>query len=132
MERIAAATGTAADNGHGAVSGEILWQESCVLGYVIFSIKEQRVAWHDADYGNRMGQVYGMEVSRRGDHFKPENVQAYGSRRGSSDAVRTAHSSGQLTYSSIGVRGVQFYTISSYSMGRIMYILGSISVHWTQ
>lgn len=111
MERITAAARTAADNGHGTVSGEILWQESCVLG---------------------MGQVHGMEIPRRNKHLKPENVQAYGSRRGSSGTMSVKHDSGQLTYLSIGVRGVQFYTISNYFMGRIMYILGSTSVHWAQ
>lgn len=67
MERITAAARTAADNGHGAVSGEILWQESCVLGYVIFNIKEQRVDWHDADYGTGWARFmewkYPVEIS---------------------------------------------------------------------
>jgi len=38
MERVAATIGAAVDNGHGAISGEILWQKGRILGYVIFKV----------------------------------------------------------------------------------------------
>ena len=38
MERVVAAIGTDFDYGTGAVCGEVLWQESCLLGYVLFAV----------------------------------------------------------------------------------------------
>jgi hypothetical protein len=38
MERVTAATRAVVDYGHGAISGEILWQEGRILGYVMFNV----------------------------------------------------------------------------------------------
>jgi len=57
MEGVIAATGATVDNGHGALSGKILWQEVRILG---------------------MGQVHDMEISSRRRYFKPADVQVGG------------------------------------------------------
>jgi NAD/NADP transhydrogenase beta subunit len=43
MEGVIAAVGAAADNGHGAVSGEILWSEGRILGYVMFKMRNVQI-----------------------------------------------------------------------------------------
>jgi hypothetical protein len=59
MARVIAADGAAIDHGSGAVYGEILWQEVCILGYVIVTITKDELETDCV----RMGQVDGVEVS---------------------------------------------------------------------
>jgi hypothetical protein len=60
MEGESAAIGTALDNGTGAIFGQVLWQEMCLLGYermLVCIILDPM-----ADLSLRLGQIHGVEV----------------------------------------------------------------------
>jgi len=65
MEGVIAATGATVDNGHGALSGKILWQEVRILGYVIFKRREyamSRSADRSAGWAKFMTWKYPVDV----------------------------------------------------------------------
>lgn len=65
MEGVVAATGAAVNNGHGALSGEILWQKVCILGYVVFKGRNCFVLWsadRSAGWAKFMTWKYPVEV----------------------------------------------------------------------
>ncbi len=45
MERELATIGAALDNGIGAIPGQVLWQEVCILGYGIYHITLTFLRW---------------------------------------------------------------------------------------
>lgn len=75
MERELAAAGIAANNGRGAIHGQIFWEEVCLLGSVSLGVTHDMLG-ANVDCGiYRLGEVYAVEIPRRNCGYEWEIFQ---------------------------------------------------------
>lgn len=82
MAGVIAANGALVDHGLGAIHWQILWQEVRILG---------------------LGEMDGMELSRRDRHIESEDIQGGGGHRGSGFIIIIGHSFTLYTASALRV-----------------------------